>query len=811
MIFFGLGFGNICSSIGIGRLKSLKHITLEDLNVSLLGVLGCKRLPHLLTAAVVADPNFTALASDWEEPFPIKSIAYHTDDSKLFSAVRDALHDDEYEELKESRLGVFLKFKEMDFDPVRFSLIEFEQLTGLNCEYIEHLENSRCEVTNEMASFWERIGVSVDAGPSSEQIIRAYEGIYPWTNPKSHVVYVKEESFVKSLVVREEDIERPSKRARIEAPVEPRSEDIPDNPSGAIPDARSEAFIPVSGVDKAYIEKCFKDLTDVMRDGFGMSLKEMKLLGNRMDVVEKKLRITGKESSSHDLQQTTSSLPKRRLEHGSESVNGTKARQDEEPSSSKALSIEAKEKEVKEEKEKELKEKANKGLEKALAKAKEAKANEAKANEAKSNEAKAKEKKVKAKEKEAKAKEKEAKAKEKEEKETKEKEEKEAKEKEVKLAAEACLGKAKLEEEAKAKEAADKAKEPDESAAEASVVLMDKDEDTVSDVKMKDARRLAKKDSALAAIRGRSERDRKLAPSQQSPFQGNSTTKLIIPNTKNNDQEQRSRTSIRTITGSPTNQVGQQPVDLNAILASLAAVVQRLDQQDAANKATQERLETIAAACLPPAQADDQDPDTARRRLFQTTMRNQAVDQATNEELLPLQGTIKDMSSKIHQATSFAPEIDRVLEATQKTSFTKKITDIRVRHQDKLRVPSFRGDSDPSDHMTSFNIAMGRAYFSAEERDAGYCQLFVESLAGPVLTWFSRLAADSISTFKELSTEFLKHYSMYIRQGASATDLWKISQGQKESLHDFMERFKNLVSKVDVPDKTAVEALRNAL
>ncbi|KAF8100811.1 hypothetical protein N665_0216s0011 [Sinapis alba] len=372
-----------------------------------------------------------------EEPFPIKSIAYHTDDSKLFSAVRDALHDDEYEELKESRLGVFLKFKEMDFgwasrlvhymlcfqlnikkkyelwslvgaDPVRFSLIEFEQLTGLNSEYIEHLENPRCEVTNEMASFWERIGVSVDVGPSSEQIIRALkrcqersrddrmrlgylaifsgfiegrkyssatraslarlvmdlerfenypwwrvafkvlmdslraknftksytvdgfiqvlqvwiyhalpelganygnplpnrpsppllafkggkgrkcfkdaisiqtmncwedEGIYPWTNPKTHVVYVKEESSAKSLVVREEDIERPSKRARIEAPAEPRSEDILDYPSGAIPYARSEASIPVSGVDKAYIEKCFKDLTDVMRDGLGRVLR----------------------------------------------------------------------------------------------------------------------------------------------------------------------------------------------------------------------------------------------------------------------------------------------------------------------------------------------------------------------------------------------------------------------------------------------------------------------------------------------------------------------------------------------------------
>ncbi|KAF8087936.1 hypothetical protein N665_0560s0014 [Sinapis alba] len=530
-----------------------------------------------------------------EKPFPIKSITYHTNDSKLFSAVRDALHDDEYEELKESRLGVFLKFKEMDFgwasrlvhymlcfqlnikkkyelwslvgaDPVRFSLLESEQLTGLNCEYIEHLENPRCEVTNEMSSFWERIGVSVDAGPSSEQIIGALkrcqewsrddrmrlgylaifsgfiegrkyssatraslarlvmdlekfenypwgrvvfkvvmdslrakdftksytvdgfiqvlqvwiyhampelgdnygnplpnkpsppllafkggkgckcfkdaisrqnikemfpkwdndredvaveniiqvmfnappnwkwtmncwedEGIYLWTNPKTHVVYVKEESSLKSLVVREEDIERPSKRARIEAPAEPRSKDISDARSGTIPEARSEASIPVSGVDKAYIEKYFKDLTDVMRDGFGTCLKEMKLLGNMMDVVEKKLGITGKGTSSDDLQQTTSSLPKR------------------------GLRTWAKEKEVKEGKEKELKEKTTKVLEKALAKAKEAKANEAKANEAKTKEAKAKETKAK----EGKAKEKEAKEKE---------------EKETKLAAEALLG-----------------------------------------------------------------------------------------------------------------------------------------------------------------------------------------------------------------------------------------------------------------------------------------------------------------------------------------------------------------------------------
>ncbi|KAF8117459.1 hypothetical protein N665_0010s0036 [Sinapis alba] len=377
-------------------------------------------------------------------------------------------------------------------------LLVFKGGKGRKCfkDAISRQDNDREDVSVENI-----IQVMFNAPPNWNWTMNCWEakGIYPWTNPKTHVVYVKEESSVKSLVVREEDIKRPSKRARIEAPVEPRSEDIPDARSGAIPDARLEVSIPVSGVDKAYIEKYFKDLTDVMRVGLGTCLKEMKLLGNRMDVVEKKLGITGKGSSSDDLQQTTST------------------RQDEEPSSSKALSVEAKEKEVKEVKEKELKEKelkekelkekVNKGLEKALAKAKEAKANEAKAKEAKAKEAKAKE---------AKAKEKEA---------------KEEEEKEAKLAVEAWLGEAKLEEEAKAKEAADKAKESDESA-EASVVLMEKDENTVSDVKMQEARRLAKKDSALAAIRGRSERDRKLAPSQQSPFQGSSTAKLIIPNTK---------------------------------------------------------------------------------------------------------------------------------------------------------------------------------------------------------------------------------------------------------------------------------------
>nr|VDD23248.1 unnamed protein product [Brassica oleracea] len=145
-----------------------------------------------------------------EEPPAHKSISYHTDDTNLFNALRRALNDDEYEELKESKLGVFIKFKEMNFgwasrlvhymlgfqlnikkkyelwslvgpQPVRFSQLEFEHITGLNCDYIEDPENPRVEVTKEMASFWEMMVVDVDAGPSTGHIKVAFGRCEEWS------------------------------------------------------------------------------------------------------------------------------------------------------------------------------------------------------------------------------------------------------------------------------------------------------------------------------------------------------------------------------------------------------------------------------------------------------------------------------------------------------------------------------------------------------------------------------------------------------------------------------------------------------
>ncbi|CAN6839793.1 unnamed protein product [Brassica oleracea] len=71
----------------------------------------------------------------------------------------------------------------------------------------------------------------------------------------------------------------------------------------------------------------------------------------------------------------------------------------------------------------------------------------------------------------------------------------------------------------------DKAPEP-------SLVLLDKNQSTVSDLQKKDARYLEKRDAALALCRAKSDRTRKLVASQQSLYTENSTAKVIIPNKK---------------------------------------------------------------------------------------------------------------------------------------------------------------------------------------------------------------------------------------------------------------------------------------
>ncbi|ESQ46265.1 hypothetical protein EUTSA_v10000500mg [Eutrema salsugineum] len=137
------------------------------------------------------NPEFPPrLFSKGNEPSPLKSIDYNSGETKLMTALEEALTQDEWEEILNSKLGVFLKFSQLDFGwasrlvhyilgmqlvckkkfeiwslvgliPIRFSL-NVEHITGLNCEYMDNLEDLVVEITDEMKDFWERLGVNPD-------------------------------------------------------------------------------------------------------------------------------------------------------------------------------------------------------------------------------------------------------------------------------------------------------------------------------------------------------------------------------------------------------------------------------------------------------------------------------------------------------------------------------------------------------------------------------------------------------------------------------------------------------------------------
>ncbi|XP_048605883.1 uncharacterized protein LOC125583286 [Brassica napus] len=169
------------------------------------------------------------------------------------------------------------------------------------------------------------------------------------------------------------------------------------------------------------------------------------------------------------------------------------------------------------------------------------------------------------------------------------------------------------------------------------------------------------------------------------------------------------------------------------------------------------------------------------------------------------------MNEKIHQVTSAAPQIETILAATSRTPFTSALTSVQLGKIEKLRLPEYKPGRDQVEHMIAFNIAMARPRLPDEERDAGYCQLFVETLHEQALTWFSQLEENSIGSFRDLSAAFLKTYIMFTKRSVTASSLWNLNQTKDQSLRDYMEKFKAVVSRIEIPDGIAIDALRNTL
>lgn len=107
------------------------------------------------------------------------------------------------------------------------------------------------------------------------------------------------------------------------------------------------------------------------------------------------------------------------------------------------------------------------------------------------------------------------------------------------------------------------------------------------------------------------------------------------------------------------------------------------------------------------------------------------LDPMNIREIATLKHSLQEIISQIHHVMISAPQIDMVLAATLRTLFLHRISNVRLRCTEKFCLLSYSGGLDRTDHRRAFNIGMGRANYPDDEKEAGLCQLFVESLTGP--------------------------------------------------------------------------------
>ncbi|CAA7056823.1 unnamed protein product [Microthlaspi erraticum] len=167
--------------------------------------------PFLLRSILLMDAvTFPRrLFTEGEEPDYDRSVVYYSKNTALWSQMHTTL-EDEWDELENSKLGPLFRFTKLEFNwaskvaqtmltmqvackkkyeiwsavgvqPVRFSLNEFEHITGLNCEYKEALTKPETVNTDEMKDFWRKLGVNEKLGPSVDELLAACQWAGEWS------------------------------------------------------------------------------------------------------------------------------------------------------------------------------------------------------------------------------------------------------------------------------------------------------------------------------------------------------------------------------------------------------------------------------------------------------------------------------------------------------------------------------------------------------------------------------------------------------------------------------------------------------
>ena len=138
--------------------------------------------------------------------------------------------------------------------------------------------------------------------------------------------------------------------------------------------------------------------------------------------------------------------------------------------------------------------------------------------------------------------------------------------------------------------------------------------------------------------------------------------------------------------------------------------------------------------------------------------------------------------------------MNKALSQVSKSPFTRNIEGASLPR--RLHQPTFtlyNGRTDPVEHVSHFNQKI--AVHSKDE--ALMCKIFPSSLGPVVMRWFNNLRANSIDSFKRLTTAFDARFITCSRIPQPLGSLLSMFMREGETLQAYSNRYWEMFNEID--------------
>ena len=183
----------------------------------------------------------------------------------------------------------------------------------------------------------------------------------------------------------------------------------------------------------------------------------------------------------------------------------------------------------------------------------------------------------------------------------------------------------------------------------------------------------------------------------------------------------------------------------------------------------------------------------------------------------PKKAEVEPQSSmSVREAADVRKMIEEVLERKKlvpaeeeqqraRAPFTKEVMGKPLPPKFKMpSLPTFSGKEDPYEHVQNYEAIMMLHGWE----DAIMCRAFPITLKDHARSWFNGLKEASLSCFDQLRKEFINAFIINSRRKKDATYLLSVRQSEKETLRQYVDRFRNATLEVhDLQPGVAVAAM----